>query len=202
MAIDVTVFELVNVADTCAVWNVLSSPTLYRAAKAVGCQFCCTVFVDYECLFKRRTQPTESDAELCRRLRQTREKGDLPVYPVDVEDLIDNEVLSKRQHIGKGELSSMVFARKIRQALLTDDQRTRRLAVGPLDTGKIQTTPHLAGWLFFERQLVDGDLSAVTGEHQTLGRPLGNFIQAAYEQAMRARLGQSQTKTFQSSENA
>src|SRR6266478_6166695 len=77
-------------------------------------------------------------------------KGDFPVYPVDVEDLIDNEVLSKRQHIGKGELSSMVFARKIRQALLTDDQRTRRLAVGPLDTGKIQTTPHLAGWLFFE----------------------------------------------------
>lgn len=167
------------------------------AAKAVGCQFCCTVFVDYECLFKRRTQRTESDAELCRRLRQAREKGDFPVYPVDVEDLIDSEVLSKRQHIGKGELSSMVFARKIRQALLTDDQRTRRLAVGPLDTGKIQTTPHLAGWLFFTRQLIDGDITEIVQEHAAVGRPLAKHIQAAYEQAMRARLGHFQGTVFE-----
>lgn len=34
MAINVTLFELVNVADTCAVWNVLSSASLYRGGKS------------------------------------------------------------------------------------------------------------------------------------------------------------------------
>jgi hypothetical protein len=85
--------------------------------------------------------------------------------------LIDNDVLSKRQHIGKGELSSMVFARKIRQALLNDDQRARKLAVGLLDAAKIQATPLLAGWLFFTRQLVDGDLPRVITEHKALEGP-------------------------------
>ena len=194
MAIDVTSFYPVNVTDTCAVWNVLSSRTLYRTAKSVGCHFCCTTFVHYECLHKKRAEPTQSDGELCQRLRNAKKSGDFQVHSVAVD------VLSKRQHIGKGELSSMVFARKTRQALLTDDQRARKLATGLLDAAKIQTTPHLAGWLFFTRKLVDGDLLGVITEHKALGRPLAKHFQTAHEHAMRARLGQVQIASFQNSD--
>jgi hypothetical protein len=192
MAIDVTSFYPVNVTDTCAVWNLLSSRTLYRTAKSAGCHFCCTTFVDYECLFKKRSAPTQSARELHQRLRNAKKSGDFQVHSVAVEDLIDDDVLSKRQHIGKGELSSMVFARKTRQALLTDDQRARKLAIGLLDAAKVQTTPHLAGWLFFVRQLIDGDLAGVISEHDAVERPLAKHFQAAHEHAMRARLGQLQ----------
>lgn len=50
MPLDPSRFHAVNVSDTCAVWNVLSSATLYSAAVAKGCTFCCTGFVAYECL--------------------------------------------------------------------------------------------------------------------------------------------------------
>ena len=54
MAIDPSSFHSVNVTDTCAVWNVLSSRTLYTAARLAGVVFVCTGFVVYECLFKPR----------------------------------------------------------------------------------------------------------------------------------------------------
>lgn len=59
MAIDPSKFHLINVADTCAVWNVLSSSRLHAAAKEARCEFCITSFVRYECLSKlRKKAPT------------------------------------------------------------------------------------------------------------------------------------------------
>ena len=59
MAIDPSSFLVLNVADTCAVWNVLSSKNLYQASIASGCNFCCTAFVEYECLIRprKKTRP-------------------------------------------------------------------------------------------------------------------------------------------------
>jgi len=45
MAIDPSKFHLVNVMDTCAVWNVLSSARLYSAAKEAGSLSICVVDV-------------------------------------------------------------------------------------------------------------------------------------------------------------
>ncbi|MBI2752327.1 MAG: hypothetical protein HYX46_02260 [Betaproteobacteria bacterium] len=64
MAIDPSTFHLVNVADTCSVWNVLSSARLHAAAKEARCEFCITSFVRYECLTKSRKAPSSAGTTL------------------------------------------------------------------------------------------------------------------------------------------
>jgi hypothetical protein len=60
MAVDPRSFHLYNVTDTCSVWNVLSSATLYQTARSAGCNFICTAYVVYECLLKLRQSPSEA----------------------------------------------------------------------------------------------------------------------------------------------
>jgi len=54
MPVDPRSFWHSNMADTCSVWNVLSSSCLYQSAVSAGCTFSCTDFVIYECLHKPR----------------------------------------------------------------------------------------------------------------------------------------------------
>jgi catalase (peroxidase I) len=107
---------------------------------------------------------------------------------IDLEDLQDVEVLQARGRMSKGELSSMVFARKTQQAFMTDDRKAARLAVSILASHNVQSTPHLFGWLYFAGSLQDSDRSAIVGELVALKRNLQAQLDAAYKEALRCRL--------------
>lgn len=188
MAIDPSKFRLINVADTCSVWNVLSSTTLYSAAKEARCEFCITSFVRYECLNKpRKKAPTAAEAELVRRLAQEQGRGSFAAHSCEIGDLQAIKLLESRKRLGKGELSSIAFAMKIGQAVITDDMKARKLAQ---DSGHahVQTTPHLFSWLIFLGRLGDSDKDTVITQHKALDRPLAPHFETAYEHALRCRL--------------
>lgn len=191
MAIDPSKFHQVNVADTCAVWNVLASPLLHAAAKEARCNFCITGFVHYECLVKpRKTAPTSSESELVRRLKQEQSRGGFATQACDIADLQSIRVLESRKRLGKGELSSIAFAMKIGHAVITDDQQARRLAT---DSGHAltQTTPHMFSWLIFNGRLGDSDKGTVIAQHASMGRPLAPHFERAYEMALQCKLNAS-----------
>ncbi|ADX45357.1 hypothetical protein Acav_1435 [Paracidovorax avenae ATCC 19860] len=188
MAIDPSKFQLINVADTCSVWNVLSSSTLHAAAKEARCEFCITSFVRYECLYKpRKETPTASEAELMRRLAHEQNRGGFAAHSCDIDDLQAIKLLESRKRLGKGELSSIAFAMKIGQAVITDDMKARKLAE---ESGHahIQTTPHLFSWLIFKGRLGDSDKGTVIAQHQAMDRPLAPHFETAYEMALQCRL--------------
>ncbi|WP_454669199.1 hypothetical protein [Achromobacter kerstersii] len=188
MVIDPSKFRLVNVADTCSVWNVLSSRVLYSAAKEARCEFCITSFVSYECLKKpRKKTPTATEAELMQRLTQEQGRGRFAAHSCDISDLQTIKLLESRQRLGKGELSSIAFAIKIGQAVITDDMKARKLAE---DFGHslVQTTPHLFSWLIFKGRLGDSDKGTVIDQHRAMDRPLSPHFEKAYEMALQCRL--------------
>lgn len=186
MVVDPRSFHRVNMVDTCAVWNVLSSSRLYESAISAGCIFSCTGFVYYECLVKPRKRSDKNDLELQRRLVAERAKGRFQVYNLDIEDLQEVEILEKRRNLGKGELSSIAFATRTWQAFLTDDQKARKLAREVMP-GLVQTTPHLFGWLLYEGILEDSDRASVIAEHEQLDLPLSKYFEEICEVALRYR---------------
>jgi hypothetical protein len=188
MAIDPSHFHTLNVVDTCAIWNVLSSKLLYHTALSAGCVFSCTAFVVYECLSKPRKAITPEDRELQRRLRTEQENGRFQHYHLDIDDLLEVEVLEQRKNLGKGELSSIAFAKRTQQAFHTDDTSARKLASQVMEERRVQTTPHLFGWLYFKHFLGDADKDAIIQEHESLQRPLRPYFEEMYGRALRYRL--------------
>jgi len=83
---DVSQFRLLNVGDTCSLWNLLASPLLYVTARAAGMRVCCTNFVIYECLHKRSRHWPER-LELQKRLKSKLADGSITAHPIDLEDL-------------------------------------------------------------------------------------------------------------------
>lgn len=187
MAVDVTHFYLYNITDTCSVWNILSSNTLLEAALTAKCYFACTAYVSYECLVKPRKAPTKADGILRARFVRQRSLGRFTEFQLSLEELEDVAILERRQKLGKGELSSIAFARRNRQAVLTDDQKARRLAAEVCDRGMVQTTPQLVGWLFFTAKLLDSDLQTLLKEHLEANRPLGKYFEETYRQGLERR---------------
>jgi len=122
------------------------------------------------------------------RLREERKQGKFRDYHIDIEDLQLIEVLKNRRNLSKGELSSIVFAKKTRQAFLTDDQSARILAQKILDPKMVQTTPHLFGWLFYSDYLIDSDKALIIKEHSELGRPLAKYFEEMYLKAYELKL--------------
>jgi len=183
MTIDPSKFHLINVTDTCAVWNVLSSAILYRAALAARCHFCVTGFVNYECLIKPRTSPTDASRELQRRLEEARRSGQFEVQSCSLDDLQAIGRLEGRKRLGKGELSSIAFAMSRGLAMLTDDQGARRLSAAA-GNHPTQTTPHLHSWLIFTRRLDDTDHSNVIHQHKLMEGSLSRYLQDAYHLAL------------------
>lgn len=175
-------------ADTCAVWNVLSSDKLYQSASAAGCIFCCTGFVNYECLLKPRKHVYAHDVELQNRLRSARTKGKFQLFILEIEDLQEVEILERRKKLGKGELSSIAFAKRTGQAFLTDDKNALKLALEVLPSGYVQTTPDLFGWLIYEQLLGDSDKQVVISQHESLKRPLKEKFEEGYSLALQYRL--------------
>lgn len=187
MAIDPSKFHLINVADTCSVWNILSSPRLNAAAKEARCDFCVTSFVQYECLIKPRKSISPSEQTLMDRLRAEQRRGAFQAHSCSIEDLQTIEILEKRKKLGKGELSSVAFAMKIHQGVITDDRKAWKLAK---DSGHphTQTTPHLFSWLIFTGRLGDSDKDIVIAQHVDAGRHIAPHLQTAYEMALQCRL--------------
>ena len=188
MDIDVSRLHLLNVADTCSVWNVLSSRTLYNCCLQAKVHFICPWFVLYECLHKPRKTTTVAGKELQDRLRRARQQGGFQSCELGVDDLQTIQMLEQRKHLGKGELSAIALAQKIGQACLTDDQKARRLAHDVLGRDRVQTTPHLLGWLVFEMRIGDGDIATVVSEHREMDRTLAGYFQEAHLEGCRCRL--------------
>ena len=190
MRLNPSQFHPSNIIDTCSIWNVLSSLRFYSAAKAANCNFFCTKFVYYECLHKPRKEISDEEGELIKRLKVQIENKDFQSFNISIEDLQDIGILEKRKNLSKGELSSIVFAKKTRQAFLTDDQGARILAEQFMDGNLVQTTPLLFGWLFFTGKLIDSDKDFIIQEHNSLNRPLEKYFIKMYEKAYELKLSQ------------
>ena len=184
---DVSQFRLLNVGDTCSLWNLLASPLLYVTARAAGMRVCCTNFVIYECLHKRSRHWPER-LELQKRLKSKLADGSITAHPIDLEDLQQVEVLRNRKKLSIGELSVLVFAGKTRQAMLTDDKGAQKLALTHLAAESIQNTPHLVAWLYFESLLGDADVAQVKAELSALARNLDPHFDRFYLEAQRCRV--------------
>lgn len=183
MATDPSRFHLVNVTDTCSVWNVLSSNVLYDAARKAGCLFCLTGFVRYELLDKPRKTSHAADHELRRRLRQEQADGRFESHPCTIDDLQAIGLLADRRALGIGELSSIAFALKIRQGFLSDDRKAFALAV---DRGvaETQNVPAMLEWLVFTGVLSDSEAVGAIEEHKVMNRSLSAQLDAARQRAV------------------
>ena len=188
MTIDITKCNKINVTDSCALWNVLSSPTLYGVLVEQQFIFSCTDFVVYECLYRSRTTSEPGDAYLKGLAKTLIGQRKIESHPLTIEDLQDEKILQFRNQIGRGELSSIAFAKKTGLSLLTDDQKARRLGGEILGANRIQTTPLLFGWLMFNNYLSDQDLEPVIADHKQNGRPLEKYFRAVHEESWRIKL--------------
>ncbi|MGB7598869.1 MAG: hypothetical protein WBM24_01075 [Candidatus Sulfotelmatobacter sp.] len=185
--IDPSKFELLNVADTCSLWNVLASHVLHGAAKTAGVSLCCTEFVRYECLHKPGQDRPER-IELQTRLKREIANGGVKCCGIEIADLQDVEIIENRMRLSKGEIASIVFARKSQQALMTDDKKAATLARTALTSENVQSTPHLIAWLYFNWRLQDSDKDKIIGELAAVKRGLQPHIDNAYTEALRCRL--------------
>jgi len=141
-----------------------------------------TGFVLYECLIKKRGTQKATDKELMTRLQKAQRDGAFKAHVTTIDDLQRVAQLEQRKRLGKGELSTITFAMRINQAVMTDDQKARRLAQ---DVGHqlVQTTPHLFAWLIFKQRLVDSDKSLVIQQHEEMGQILRPHFEDAYRLA-------------------
>ena len=187
MNIDITVFNRINVIDSCAIDNLLSSATLYRAARSSNCSFCYTKFVEYEMLYKNRKRLDNKSKELQQKLKAETNAKRFECHNLSIDDLQEIEILEQRKRLGSGELSSIAFAKKINQNFMTDDSKARKLGILVLGNKRVQTTPHLVGWLFYRRELIDSDFSLIISEHQDYKRPLSKYFKEAYLESLRIR---------------
>lgn len=183
---DISQFRLLNVGDTCSLWNLLASPVLYVTARAAGVRVCCTNFVIYECLHKR-SQEWPERLELQKRLKSRLADGSIAPYSIDLEDLQQVDVLRSRRKLSIGELSVLVFAGKTQQAMLTDDKGAQKLALTHLTADAVQSTPHLIAWLYFTSLLADADVAQVKEELRGLARNLDPHFDNFYREAQQCR---------------
>lgn len=187
MTIDITRCIKVNIADSCAVNNLLSSLLLFSSLDNNNFFFSITKYVEYECLYKERSILTTTDAELQKRLIRHQKNKKFTSHGISIADLQDASILKHSQQLGIGELSSIAFSKKINQAFLTDDQKARRIAKYILGEGMVQTTPLIVGWLFYEAIFSDGDLNTLITEHVSFSRPLEKYFRIVYQEACRIR---------------
>ena len=138
--------------------------------------------------FKERKTPTPSTDYLKKRLEEETRLKRFECFGLSIDDLQDIEIMEKRKRLGIGELSSIAFARKINQSFMTDDQGARKLAAEAIGSNRVQTTPQLLGWLFYNRTLIDSDISVIIKEHEENNRTLRRFLEEVYLESQRIRL--------------
>lgn len=138
-------------------------------------------------MIKPRKSPTKADYELRSRLQAEQGHGSFLAHSCAIGDLQDVKVLESRKRLGMGEISSIAFAMRIGQAVLTDDQKARKLAQ-TAGHSLVQTTPHLFSWLIFTRRLGDSDVSIVVDQHKALEGDLAPHLERAYVLALQCDL--------------
>ena len=190
MALDPTRFSMMLVADTCSVWNVLSSRKLFQATIGANIHCCITPMVMYECLYKPRSHMTTEKKEMIKRLEKALADGVFPVQACDLEDLAEIVRIAP-QGLGSGEISCIATAYRIRSiGFMTDDKAARKFASEKLAL-QVETTPKLYAWLHYNCHLSDGDHEEIIREHEIYEhRPLTRFFREAFEEAIRCRLMQ------------
>ena len=188
MAIDPTKFSMVTVADTCSVWNVLSSRKLYQASITAKVHFCITPMVLYECLYKPRSSISPEKNELINRLEKARKENAFPIQECALDDLVELARIAP-SGLGSGEMSCMATAYRIRIiAFMTDEKKARKFAFNKLAL-IVETTPKLYGWLHYNMYLSDGDHEDVISEHERYeAMPLTAFFSEALETARHYRV--------------
>lgn len=174
--------------DSCAVQNVLSSHTLHTACCRNRLQLAMTRYCLYECLDKPRKVDRAGDIEFRRRLREARSKGLFEAHALSIEDLQEAALIKLRRKVGAGELSTIALAKRFGIGVQTDDDKAEALAIEVLSHDKVQTTPHVLGWLFFNDHLLDHELSAIVSEHQAVGGTIAARFEAVHAEACRAKL--------------
>ncbi|NIZ01197.1 hypothetical protein [Thalassospira lucentensis] len=184
-------FPAVASADTCAVWNILSSRTLSSAIKG-RCHLTLAKFVLYECLDKPRKKPSE-DLHLREQLRKEITSGKhFSLHELEIEDIqhLVADVGDIRR-FDKGELAALALARKYRSGFITDDRVAKKVGERIVGNLCVRTTPHLVGWLVYCGHLTDGDVKTIISDNDnyrnTQGR-IGIYIQQCYEHAMGLRI--------------
>jgi hypothetical protein len=187
MTIDITRCNKVNIIDSCSIWNLLSSLTLFNRLESNNFHFSITRYVEYECLYKQRTEITKEDTEIQDRLVKHRNKGKFLTHNLTIDDLQDEAIVNNSRKLGIGELSTIAFCKKIAQTFLTDDQGARKIGQRVLGHNNVQTVPHLFGWLFYEGDLIDSDLELIIFEHNNFIRPLEKYFRQVYDEALRLR---------------
>ncbi|MDR0301459.1 MAG: hypothetical protein LBI04_03995 [Treponema sp.] len=152
-------------------------------AKTSGCYFSCTSYVFYECLYKTRKITKETDKRLMDKFKKNLNEFYSQSYTISIDDLQSIMSLEKRKALSKGELSSIVFAKKINQAFLTDDQAARKLSEFHLECGYTQTTPHLFGWLSYNQKILDTDKNTIIQQHELNGGKLKQYFEEVFNKA-------------------
>jgi predicted nucleic acid-binding protein len=190
LAVNVNIksFYKYNIIDSCSISNILSSEKLYNAALYSGCCFYCTKFVIYECLFKKSKTENYVFQEFKRRFDLARRDNKFETFDISIEDLQEISLLESRKKLSKGELSSMVFAKKTQQAFITDDKKAKKLATGYLEQNMVQTIPQLFGWLIYTSVLNDQDKIDIINDHKKMGRPLEKYLNRIYLWALELKL--------------
>lgn len=188
MEIDITICKKQNVTDSCAFWNILSSPILQSVLLDNKFDFACTEFVVYECLTKPRTKTNLSDDIIKEKFKNLILKKQVTSYKLSIEDLQDDKILKARMLLGKGELSSIAFAKKVGIPFHTDDQGARKIAKHILGVANVQTTPLMVGWLFYKNHLLDSDLEAIIVDHKNAGRPLAKYFREVHVESYRIKM--------------
>lgn len=186
-------FLLHNVIDTCSINNLISSKKLFNSSILCKCVFIVTDSVYFECLLKPWKKNKNNKTELQKRIQEAFSSLRFEKHQISLDDLFNPEMMNLLNHLGKGEVSSIILAKKYQIAFLTDDQKARKYAEDILGKEKVQTVPHLSGWMFFKRVLIDSDLQEIITEHNQIiisGR-LNKYIEDAYHAAMIAMLGKT-----------
>lgn len=182
-----SVFALLNVVDTCSLWNLLASPFLYSAARKAGMSMSSTKFVKYECFDKPGPNSPEWQ-ELRKRLLKCIEAGEVLFCDIELEDLQEVAALEARKAISKGELSSIAWAKRTQQIFFSDDKQAKKLAKAALSESAVQDTPHLCAWLCINDSIHEHDELRIRTELQSLKRPLDPHISNAFRAALEFRL--------------
>ena len=180
-------FMLLNVTDTCALWNILGSALLYRASRNARVSISSTQFVHYECFHKRGGNSREWQ-ELRNRLRERMKNGEIRFWDIDLEDLHELAALEERTAMSKGELSSIVFAKRTAQSFLSDDGQAKKLARLVLAESAIQDTPHLCAWLCIHDAIHESDEQTIRAELAALNRALEPHLHNAFLKALEYKL--------------
>jgi len=150
--------------------------------------FAVTKYCLYECLDKPRKKPKDGDFKIRQRLRDARAKGSFGEHALSVEDLQEVALLQLRKRVGAGELSTIALAKRFGIGMQTDDDRAEKFAAEILGDSRVQTTPHILGWMFFHGLLADHQLGVVVEEHLEVGGSLRERFEEAHVEACRARL--------------